>query len=215
MSNLRYRVKHFKEKVNLAAPTPFEKSIQGKSGGCNINQDVVELHLSTNLAIIEQSIVEPVTDFLLSYFDMFDVLCDKEELCDNASLISIPKLMNKAKKSESMSAEFKHVVHIANENEEAQLLASLHTVGYIALDDLYELSCLENNQFAESEMPCPSNVSFHAIGKYNCKDEYMVRRIYFCSNVKSPFIMQKYDHLELSNSYNHAILSSPSFIIKK
>ena len=170
-------MKHFKEKVNLAAPTPFEKSIQGKSGGCNINQDVVELHLSTNLAIIEQSIVEPVTDFLLSYFDMFDVLCDKEELCGSASLISIPQLVNKPKNYASMGAEFKHVVHIVNENEEAQLLSSLHTMGYIELDDVCELSCLENNMFVEFELPCSCNVSFHAIGKYNCKEEYMVRRI--------------------------------------
>jgi hypothetical protein len=37
----------FKEKVNLAAPTPFEKSIKGKSNGCNINHGehaLVELH---------------------------------------------------------------------------------------------------------------------------------------------------------------------------
>ena len=108
---------------------------------------------------------------------MLNVPCDKEELCDNASLISIPKLMNKAKKSESMSAEFKHVVHIVNENEEAQLLSSLHTMGYIELDDVCELSCLENNMFVEFELPCSCNVSFHAIGKYNCKEEYMVRRI--------------------------------------
>ena len=51
-------VETFKEKVNLVAPTPFEKSIKGKSDGCNINQGehvLVEVHLSTNLAIIEQS----------------------------------------------------------------------------------------------------------------------------------------------------------------
>jgi hypothetical protein len=40
--------------------------------------------------------VEP--DFPLSCFDMLNVSYDKEELCDNASLISIPQLMNKAKK---------------------------------------------------------------------------------------------------------------------
>jgi hypothetical protein len=88
-------------------------------------------------------------------------------------------------------------------------------MGYIELDNVCELSCLKNNLFAESELPCSCNVSFHAIGKYNCKEEYMVRRIYICSNVKSPFIMQKYDQLELSNSHNHAISSSPSFVVKK
>jgi hypothetical protein len=74
-------VETFKKQVNLAAPTPFEKSIKGKSDGCNINQyALVDLHLSTNLAIIEQSIVELVTDFPLSCFDMLNVPCDKEEL---------------------------------------------------------------------------------------------------------------------------------------
>jgi hypothetical protein len=41
-----------------------------------------------------------------------------------------------------MSVEFNHVVHIVNENEEAQLLSSLHTMEYIELDDVCELSCL-------------------------------------------------------------------------
>jgi hypothetical protein len=123
----------------LAWSYQFEKSIKGKSNGCNINQGdhaLVELHLSPNLAIIEQSIVEPVTDFPLSHFDMLNVPCDKEELCDNASLISIPQLVNNAKKSESMSIECKHVIHIVNENKEAQLLSSLHTMGYTELDNL-------------------------------------------------------------------------------
>ena len=89
----------------------------------------MELHLSTNCAIIEKSIVEPVTDFLLSHNDMLNLPCDKEELCANASVISIPQLVNKAKNYESMGAEFKHIVHIANVNEETQLLSSLHTMG--------------------------------------------------------------------------------------
>jgi hypothetical protein len=153
--------------VNLAAPTPFKKSIKGKSNGCNINKGehaLVELHLCTNLAIIEQSIVEPVTDFPLLHFDMLNVPCDKEELCDNASLICIPQLINNPKKSESMSAECKHVIHIVNENEEAQLLSSLHRMGYIDYDNLCELSYLENNHFYRFELPHSSNVSFHAIG---------------------------------------------------
>ena len=208
----------FEEKENSAAPLRFEKSIKGKSNDRSMNKGehaLREPHLSTNRAIIEQSIVEPVTDFSLSHINMLVVPCDKDELCNNASLISIPELVNTAKIFESMSAEFKHVVHIANENEESQLLSSLHTIGYIEFDDLCELSCLENNLFVGSELPCSYNVSFHAIGKYNCKEEYMVRRIYICSNLKSPFIMQKYDQLVLCNSYNHAISSSPSFIVKK
>jgi hypothetical protein len=73
-----------------------------------------------------------------------------------------------------MSAEFKHVVHIVNENEEAQLLSSLHIMGYIEFDDLCELSYLENNHLSRFELTCSSNVSFHAIGKCNYEEEYMV-----------------------------------------
>jgi hypothetical protein len=51
-----------------------------------------EPHLSTNRAIIEQSIVEPVTDFSLSHINMLVVPCDKEELCDNSPFISSPQL---------------------------------------------------------------------------------------------------------------------------
>jgi hypothetical protein len=44
--------------------------------------------------------VEPVTDFPFSCLDMLNVPCDKEELGDNASLISIPQLISNAKKYE-------------------------------------------------------------------------------------------------------------------
>jgi hypothetical protein len=47
-------------------------------------------------------------------------------------------------------------------------------MGYIEFDDLCELSCLENDMFVGSELPGSSNVSFHVIGKYNCKEDYMV-----------------------------------------
>jgi hypothetical protein len=89
-----------------------------------------------------------------------------------------------------MSAECKHVIHIVNENEEAQLLSSLHRMGYIDYDNLCELSYLENNHFSRFELPHSSNVSFHAIGKYNCEEEYMVHQIYICRNIQSPFIVQ-------------------------
>ena len=68
----------FKERVNLAAPTLFEKSTEGKSDGCNINQG--EHALSTNLAIIDESIMEPVIVFPLSYFDRLDFPCDKKRV---------------------------------------------------------------------------------------------------------------------------------------
>jgi hypothetical protein len=60
--------------------------------------------------------------------------------------------VNKAKKSESMSVEFKYIFHIVNENEQAELLPSLHTIGYIEFHDLCDLSYLEKNNFSIFEV---------------------------------------------------------------
>jgi len=43
----------------------------------------------------------------------------------------------------------------------------------------------------------------------------MVHRVYFCLNLKSPFVVQQYDQLEGCNRYNSVISRSPSFVIKK
>ena len=43
----------------------------------------------------------------------------------------------------------------------------------------------------------------------------MVHRVYICSNLKSPYIVQKYDQPKDCNCYNLVMSSSPSFVIKK
>ena len=43
----------------------------------------------------------------------------------------------------------------------------------------------------------------------------MVHRIYICSNLKPPYIMQKYDQPKDYNCYNLIMSSFPSFVIKK
>jgi hypothetical protein len=43
----------------------------------------------------------------------------------------------------------------------------------------------------------------------------MVHRVYICSNLKSPFLVQQYDNFEVYNRYNHVISRSPSFVIKQ
>ena len=52
--------------MNTIVPIRFEKSVKGKSNDRSINKGehaLAEPHLSTNQVIIEQSIVEPVTEF--------------------------------------------------------------------------------------------------------------------------------------------------------
>jgi len=43
----------------------------------------------------------------------------------------------------------------------------------------------------------------------------MVHRVYICSNLKSPFLVQQYDQLGGYNCYNLVMSSSSSFVLKK
>ena len=108
----------------------------------------------------------------------------------------------------------KHLIPIATENDERKLLFSLNTFGYIEFDTLCALSSLEV-KFKCVGLPWLSHCTYHLIGNYNCKGEYMVHRAYMCSNLKSPFIAHKYDKLKGCNSYNLVMSSSPDFVIKK
>jgi hypothetical protein len=73
----------------------LKKSSQGKLNGAERNEGEYsqgELHLSTFHAIVEQPLVESIAELPLSQVDLLVVPCDKEELCDNVSLISMPQL---------------------------------------------------------------------------------------------------------------------------
>ena len=94
------------------------------------------------------------------------------------------------------------------------MLYSFNTLGYIEFDTLCALSSLEE-KFKCVGLPWLSRCTYHFIGNYNCKEEYMVHRVYMCSNLKSPFIAHKYDQLKGCNSYNLVKSSSPDFVIKK
>jgi hypothetical protein len=122
--------------LKVKAPPPSEEGIKGKLNGAKINQGecvVNKLNLSTFHAIVEQPLVEPTAEIPLSQTDLFAVPCDKEVLCDNASLISMPQLVNEhaISHTSSLCDDFKHVIHIANEVEERELTSSLNTLGYI------------------------------------------------------------------------------------
>ncbi len=176
----------------VEAPPSSEEGIKGKLNGAEINQGecvVNELNLSTFHAILEQPLVEPTAEIPLSQVDLFAVPCDKEELCDNASLISMPQLVNEhAISSVSLCADFKHVVHIANDIEERKLITSFNTLGYVQFDDFCELNNLEEKLFAKSDLPCPTNAIFHIFGKYNDRGIYLVHRVFICSDLEKHII---------------------------
>ena len=111
-------------------------------------------------------------------------------------------------------AENKQLFSIATEKDELKLLSSLNTLGYILVDTLCTLSSLEE-KFKCTELSWLSRCTYHFIGKYTCKGDYMVHRVYICSNLNSTFAMRQYDQLEGCNIYNNVMWRNPSFVIKK
>ena len=43
----------------------------------------------------------------------------------------------------------------------------------------------------------------------------MVHRVYMCSNLKYPLVVQEFDQVEGCNNNNHILSTSPSFVLKK
>jgi len=205
--------------LKVEAPPLSEEGIKGKLNGAEINKGecvVNELNLSTFHAIAEQPLVEPTAGIPLSQVDLLAVPCDKEELCDNASLISMPQLVNEhAISSVSLCADFKHVVHIANEVEERELLSSLNTLGYVQFDDFCELDNLKKKLFAKSDLPCPTSAIFHIFGESDDRGIYLVHRVYICSDLEPPIHVDKTCKLERNVIANQIVSSLPCFDWKK
>nr|CAD39976.2 OSJNBa0032B23.8 [Oryza sativa Japonica Group] len=140
----------------------------------------------------------------------------QEELCDNASLISMPQLVNEhAISSVYLCADFKHVVHIANEVEEHELLSSLNTLGYVWFDDFCELENLKEKLFAKSDLPCPTNAISHIFGEYNDRGIYLGHRVYICSYLEPSVHVDKTSKLERNVTANKIISSLACFDWKK
>ena len=138
-------------------------------------------------------------------------------MCDSASIIHMPQVANEIDSfvlEQNTCAENKKLIPINAEKEELKLLSSLNTSGYIEFDTLCALSSLEEKHKCV-ELPWLYTCTYHFVGKYNCKGEYMVHHIYICSNLKSPFVVQQYDQSEGCNRYNHVMSRYPSFVIKK
>jgi hypothetical protein len=138
------------------------------------------LNFSTNHTLVEQLIMEPSLDLSLSHGDLLDVSCDKYAWCATTSVLHA-------------SAENKLVMHVSSRSDELHLLSSLHTLGYIEFDDLCNLDCLEVRIFAYVDFPRLYKYLYHVIGKYNNKGQYTVYRVYTCTNLNSPFVLQDCD----------------------
>ena len=152
--------------------------------------------------MIEQILVEPSFDLPLAQDDFLYIPYDKDGLHDQA--ISVLKLHTCAK--------FQHVNHIATDMDELELLSSLNTVGYVKFDVLYNLCDLEEKLFVYVDLPGLSRHAYHVIGKYNNKGQYLIHRVYICTNSISTFVVQNYHQLECCNNNNIVMpCSSSSF----
>ena len=135
------------------------------------------LNCSTNDA--NNAILEPSIDLPLSHDECSTEVCYIEELCDSGMIIHVPQPVNENDSfvlEQNTCAENKKLLVIAAEKDELKLLSSLNALGYIEFDTLYALSNLKE-KFLCAELPWLSRCTYHFIGNYNCKGEYMVHRV--------------------------------------
>ena len=104
--------------------TPAENESKGNESIATLTDGETSLdvlNFSTNHASIEQLLVEPPLDLLLSQDDLIDFPCDKDNLCDSTFAIHVLK--------PHTCTEIKHVIHIASANDELKLISSLKNFG--------------------------------------------------------------------------------------
>jgi hypothetical protein len=146
------------------------------------------LNLSTTPASLEQSLVEPIAEFPLLQDACHIVPCDREELCDHASLIFTTQLVHICDNSFVEDTTCAHCIDM--EKQELHIISTLNTLGYIDFNVPYNLNCLEERLSKESALQCFSRCVFRAIGKYDDRGEILMHRVYMCSNLKYPFELQ-------------------------
>ena len=95
--------------------------------------------------------------------------------------------------------------------DERNLMSSLNTLGYIEFDTLRNLNYLKEKLKFDFVLPSFNHCSFHAIGKYDGKGEYLVNKVYICAKLKYPFGLQYHDRIGGCINTNNIFQSSPSF----
>jgi hypothetical protein len=101
---------------------------------------------------------------------------------------------------------------IASEKEELNIISSLNCLGYIEFDFLCDLKSLVKELFQKSGLPSFSRCSLHTIGKYDSKGEYLVHKVYICSDLKTPFGLQQHDQIMDYTNANDVLHSSFTFV---
>jgi hypothetical protein len=167
------------------------------------------LNLSTTPASLEQSLVEHVTEFPLLQDNYKIVPCDKETLCDHASLISTTQLVHGYDTSilDDTHAEVRRVHCIDSEKEEFKIISSLNYLGYIKFDFVCDLNSLENELFQKSGLLYLDYCTFHALGLYDNNNSYIVQKVYICSDLTTSFMVPRSDKIVTCIEANNIISS--------
>jgi hypothetical protein len=206
-------------KKDLAAHPIVEESEKGKSICAKLNNVNDETHtlamaqcepialvlnLSTTPASLEQSLVEP-----LLQDDYKIVPCDKEKMCDHASLISTTQLVHGHDTSilDDTHAEVRRVHCIDSEKEELKIISSLNCLGYIKFDFVCDLNSLENELFQKSGLLYLDYCTFHAIGLYDNNNRYIVQKVYIYSDLTTSFMVPLSDKKVTCIEANNTISS--------
>jgi hypothetical protein len=152
--------------------------------------------------------VMPLNKFelLLLHDDCTSNSCDKKELCYDSSFTYIPRFEHKLGIVSSNlvnCAEIRTFNSITSALDELKLLSSLNTLDFIEFYVLCNLNNLGEKFSFTADFPWLSKHTYHVIGKYTCKGDYIVHRVYICSNMKSPFVMKQHDQLEGYVKANH------------
>jgi hypothetical protein len=149
------------------------------------------LNLSTTPASLEQSLVEPVAEFplLQDYYKI--VPCDKEKLCDHASLISTTQLVHGHDTSilDDTNSEVRRGHCIDSEKEEFKNISSLNCLGYIEFDFVCDLNSLKIELFQKSSLLYLDYCTFLALGLYDNSNSYIVQKGYICLDLTTSFMV--------------------------
>ena len=89
----------------------------------------------------------------------------------------------------------KHVISIASASDELKLLSSLNSLGYIELEVFYNLNSLKDRLVRYADLSWFCRHTYHVIGKYDDKGQFMVHRAYICTNLNFSFVEQHHDQL--------------------
>jgi hypothetical protein len=209
-------------KKDLAAHSIVEESEKGKSICAELNNVNDETHtlavppckaitlvlnLSTTPASLEQSLVKHIAEFSLLQDDYKIVSCDKEKLCDHASLISITQLVHEHDTSilDNTHAEVRRVHCIDSEKEKFKIISCLNCLGYIEFDFVCGLNILENELFQKSSLLYLDYCTFHALGLYDNSNSYIVHKVYIYLILTTSFMVLRSDKIVTSIEANNII----------